>query len=70
MFVLSEDPVAAAKAVKKFAKDNEKITILGGAMGEEIMDQLFDEKLAREVQLADRETMGAIDASGRILPNA
>ena len=39
MFVLSEDPVAAAKAVKKFAKDNEKITILGGAMGEEIMDE-------------------------------
>ena len=30
-----EDPVAAAKAVKKFAKDNEKLTILGGAMGEE-----------------------------------
>ena len=35
----SEDPVAAAKAVKKFAKDNDKLTILGGAMGEEILDE-------------------------------
>ena len=34
----SEDPVAAAKAVKKFTKDNEKLTILGGAMGDEILD--------------------------------
>ncbi len=35
----SEDPVAAAKAVKKFAKENDKLTILGGAMGEEILDE-------------------------------
>lgn len=35
----SEDPVAAAKAVKKFSKDNEKLKILGGAMGEEIFDE-------------------------------
>lgn len=34
----SEDPVAAAKAVKEYAKGNEKLTILGGAMGEEIFD--------------------------------
>jgi len=34
----SEDPVAAAKAVEKYAKKNEKLTILGGAMGEEIFD--------------------------------
>jgi len=34
----SEDPVAAAKAVHKFAKDNDKLTILGGAMGDEIFD--------------------------------
>lgn len=39
-------------------------------MGEEIIGQLFDEKLAHEVVLADRETMGAFDASGRILPDA
>ncbi|MEM9707016.1 MAG: 50S ribosomal protein L10 [Pseudomonadota bacterium] len=42
----SEDPVAAAKAVKKYAKDNEKLTILGGAMGEEIMDVKGVEALA------------------------
>lgn len=42
----SEDPVAAAKAVKKFAKDNEKLKILGGAMGEEIFDESGVEALA------------------------
>lgn len=42
----SEDPVAAAKAVKKFAKDNEKLKILGGAMGEEIMDEKGVDALA------------------------
>ncbi len=42
----SEDPVAAAKAVKKFAKDNEKLVILGGAMGEEILDEKAVDVLA------------------------
>jgi large subunit ribosomal protein L10 len=42
----SEDPVAAAKAVKKFAKDNDKLKILGGAMGEEILDEKGVEALA------------------------
>ncbi len=42
----SEDPVAAAKAVKKFAKENEKLKILGGAMGEEILDEKGVEALA------------------------
>lgn len=42
----SEDPVAAAKAVKKFAKGNEKLKILGGAMGEEILDEKAVEALA------------------------
>ncbi|PQA85445.1 50S ribosomal protein L10 [Hyphococcus luteus] len=42
----SEDPVAAAKAVKKFAKDNERLKILGGAMGEEIMDEKGVDALA------------------------
>ncbi len=42
----SEDPVAAAKAVKKFAKDNDKLEILGGAMGEEILDKSGVEALA------------------------
>jgi len=42
----SEDPVAAAKAVKKFAKDNEKLKILGGAMGDEVLDERAVEALA------------------------
>ena len=35
----SEDVVAAAKVVQKFAKDNEKLIILGGAMGAEVLDE-------------------------------
>jgi len=35
----SEDPVAAAKVMEKFAKENSKLEILGGAMGETILDQ-------------------------------
>ena len=34
----SEDPVAAAKAAVNFAKDNEKLVLLGGALGEESLD--------------------------------
>jgi len=34
----SEDPVAAAKVADKFAKDNDKFVILGGAMGETALD--------------------------------
>ena len=35
----SEDPVSAAKAVQKYAKDNDKLVILGGAMGEEVLNE-------------------------------
>ncbi|MEM8985288.1 MAG: 50S ribosomal protein L10 [Pseudomonadota bacterium] len=35
----SEDPVAAAKAVHAYAKKNDKLSILGGAMDEEILDE-------------------------------
>ena len=34
----SEDPVAAAKVADKFAKENDKFVILGGAMGETALD--------------------------------
>ena len=34
----SEDPVAAAKVVDDFAKKNDKLVILGGAMGENALD--------------------------------
>ncbi|PNG27874.1 50S ribosomal protein L10 [Methylocella silvestris] len=33
LIAYSEDPVAAAKAAVAFAKDNDKLVILGGAMG-------------------------------------
>jgi len=34
----SEDPVAAAKVVDAYAKDNAKLVVLGGAMGETALD--------------------------------
>jgi large subunit ribosomal protein L10 len=34
----SEDPVAAAKVMDKYSKDNDKLVILGGAMGENALD--------------------------------
>ena len=34
----SEDPVAAAKVVNDYAKKNDKLVILGGAMGENALD--------------------------------
>ncbi|MCV6826052.1 MULTISPECIES: 50S ribosomal protein L10 [Halocynthiibacter] len=34
----SEDPVAAAKVVEKYSKENSKLEILGGAMGETALD--------------------------------
>ena len=34
----SEDPVAAAKVVDAYAKENEKLVILGGAMGDQALD--------------------------------
>ena len=34
----SDDPVAPAKVAVKFAKDNEKLVILGGSMGETVLD--------------------------------
>ena len=35
----SEDPVAAAKVVEDYAKDNEKLEILGGVMGGNALDR-------------------------------
>jgi len=34
----SDDPVAAPKIATKFAKENQKLVILGGAMGETVLD--------------------------------
>ena len=43
----SQDPVAAAKVAHKFAKGNNKLIILGGALGEQILDTNGIEALAK-----------------------
>ena len=35
----SEDPVAAAKAVVEFAKTNDRIEVVGGSMGAQVLDE-------------------------------
>ena len=35
----SEDPVTAAKVVEAYAKDNSKLEVVGGAMGETVLDR-------------------------------
>lgn len=35
----SDDPVSAPKAISKFAKDNENLVILGGMMGDTVLDE-------------------------------
>ncbi len=42
----SDDPVAAPKVVAKFAKDNEKFVVLGGAMGSTVLDEAGVKALA------------------------
>jgi len=42
----SEDPVAAAKVARGFAKDNDKYVILGGAMGDTVLDPAGVEAVA------------------------
>ncbi|WP_273523337.1 50S ribosomal protein L10 [Rhodosalinus sediminis] len=43
----SEDPVAAAKVVEDFAKDNKKLQVLGGAMGESVLDRAGVEAVSK-----------------------
>ncbi len=43
----SDDPVAAAKVVEDFAKDNKKLEILGGAMGETALDRAGVEAVSK-----------------------
>ncbi len=43
----SEDPVAAAKVVESFAKDNKKLEILGGAMGDTALDRAGVEAVSK-----------------------
>jgi len=72
----SQDP-GAAKVAHKFAKDNEKLIILGGALGEEILDVKGIEALAKMPSLDElratiatlimspaRNLAGALNAPG------
>jgi large subunit ribosomal protein L10 len=62
----SEDPVAAAKVARDFAKANDKYVILGGAMGNEVLDSKGVEAVAsmpsREELIA--EIVGLIGSPG------
>jgi large subunit ribosomal protein L10 len=50
---VSEDPVAAAKVVSEFAKTNDKLVILGGALGEKMLDAAGVAALAKLPSLDD-----------------
>ncbi len=43
----SEDPVAAAKVVEDFAKENKKFEVLGGAMGTSVLDRAGVEAVSK-----------------------
>ena len=40
------DPVSAAKVATQYAKDNEKFTVVGGLMGQQVLDQASIKALA------------------------
>lgn len=42
----SKDPIAAAKVAVQYAKDNEKVTIVGGAFGSQLLDAAGVKELA------------------------
>ena len=44
---VSKDPVAAAKVAVDYAKDNEKLTVVGGALGDKLLDAKGIEALAK-----------------------
>lgn len=50
----SQDPVAAAKAVEAFVKDNKKLVVLGGAMGATPLDEAGVKAVA---QMPSREEL-------------
>lgn len=43
----SKDPVAASKIAANFAKDNEKFVVLGGALGDKLLDKSGVEALSK-----------------------
>ncbi len=53
----SEDPVAAAKVAVNFAKDNDKLTVLGGALEKELLDQNAVKALATLLSLDEQRAL-------------
>ena len=43
----SQDPIAAAKVTQEFVKDNERLVVLGGAMGAKALDAAGVEKISK-----------------------
>lgn len=73
----SQDPVAAAKVAHKYSKSNKKLIILGGALGEMVLDAKGIESLAKMPSLDElratiatlimspaRNLAGAVSAPG------
>ena len=61
----SEDPTAAARVMDKFAKENKKLQILGGAMGETSLDTAGVKAVA---ELPSREELIASIAGCIVAP--
>ena len=60
----SQDPVAAARVTQKFAKDNENLKIIGGALGTDILDAKGIEALAKMPSLDEvRATIAGLIAA-------
>lgn len=53
----SKDPVAAAKVIAAFAKDNEKLVIIGGALGDKVLDAAGVEALSKLPSLDEMRAM-------------
>jgi len=68
----SEDPVAAAKVARGFAKDHDKYVIVGGSMGDQVLDDKGVEAVAsmpsRDELIA--EIVGLIGSPGSNLAAA
>jgi large subunit ribosomal protein L10 len=60
----SKDPIAAAKAAVRYAKENDKLVILGGAMGKTVLDAKGVKALAELPSLDDlrAQLIGLIQA--------
>lgn len=72
VLVYAEDPIAPAKVVEKYSKTNEKLKIVGGAMGAEVMDPAgvvaLSKMPSREEVLAS--IIGALTAPGANIAGA